>query len=211
MRLHRMKLQRGQERGLMLVSEGACPWLQSAMTILHMWLKGRDHPKPSSQRPQSTRGRFQRQSWKKIIQSRLGYLPWIIAEPKCWKRVCLAFRHLRGSASQEGNSLVLCFSLRTSVFYLASRWWKGPGSQESERTWFPKWLHVSSTGLRILQAKIRLWLFPFVKAPHPPLYFFCHHNVMFLKRGRIYSIWGFHTNKGFGKQMRMFLMAGQKQ
>lgn len=41
-------------------------------------------------------------------------------------------RALRGRRSQEGNSLELCFLLWTSVFYLASRWWKGARSQESQ-------------------------------------------------------------------------------
>lgn len=95
----------GQEKGSCWVSEKAHLWLLSTM-----WLKGKAALRPlklSSQRPQRTQAGFRHRAGKKIIPFRVGYLQWIIAEPKCW--VCLPFRHLRGSAGQGENSLVLCF------------------------------------------------------------------------------------------------------
>lgn len=101
----------GRRKGSCWVSKERRLWLLSTTTALHMWLKEkhlRDHGKPSSQRPQRTQADFRDRAGKKIIQSRLGYFPWIIAEPKCWKQVCMPFKHLGGSAGQGENSLVLC-------------------------------------------------------------------------------------------------------
>ena len=120
----------------------------------------RHHHKPSSQRPPRMWADFRDRVGEKIIHSRLGYLPWIIAEPKCWKRVCLACRHLKGGASQEENSLCYVSSSEHLYFIWRPDDEKVQGAKSQSRLDSPNDYTSLSTGLRTLQAEIKASLLP---------------------------------------------------
>ena len=133
------------------------------MTVSPTWLNARASQTSSqTQRPEATKnvGWFQRQSWGEIIHSRLGYLLWIIAEPKCWKRVCLACRHLKGNASQEENSLCYVSSSEHLYFIWRPDDEKVQGAKSQSRLDSPNDYTSLSTGLRTLQAEIKASLLP---------------------------------------------------